>query len=432
MLDIKAIRENPADFINGFTLRGIPEPEKRVLEILETDSLRRKNQTFLQEQQTRLNGLSAEIGAAMRTKDVAAAMRLKEEVAGVKVILHNNEDLERELEAKLSHALTTLPNIPDPSVPFGKTEEDNVLERTATLARPAFAFTPKQHFEIGEALGLFDVETATKMAGSRFSILKGPLAKLERALGQFMIDLHTEEHGYTEYQVPLLVRGEALFGTGQLPKFEDDLFKTIDDRYLIPTAEVSLTNVVADSILDINHLPMRMTALTPCFRAEAGAAGRDVRGMLRQHQFNKVELVSVVEGDEMVGKVELQRMTECATNVLDKLKLHYRVVRLCSGDMGFGAKLTFDIEVWMPGQNTYREISSCSLCGDFQARRMKARYKSGEEKGTRFVHTLNGSGVAVGRALIAVMENYQNEDGSITVPEVLRPYMGGLQRIAAN
>jgi seryl-tRNA synthetase len=294
-------------------------------------------------------------------------------------------------------------------------------------AKPGWNHKPLEHFEIGEALGLMDFEGAARIAGSRFTILKGQLARLERALGQFMLDLHTGEHGYIEVQPPLLVRDDAMYGTGQLPKFSDDLFRTTDGRWLIPTAEVPLTNMVREQILDGEKLPLRFTALTPCFRSEAGSAGRDTRGMLRQHQFNKVELVSITDAESSID--EHERMTACAEEVLKRLGLHYRVMTLCTGDMGFGARKTYDLEVWLPGQDAYREISSCSVCGDFQARRMNARYRGKEEKGTKFVHTLNGSGVALGRALIAVIENYLNDDGSITVPDVLVPYMGGLRRI---
>jgi seryl-tRNA synthetase len=322
-------------------------------------------------------------------------------------------------------------------VPVGKDEHDNVERKDHRFGddliarrQPLMGNKPREHFEIGEALGMMDFERAAKLSGSRFTVLKGQLARLERAIGQFMLDLHTTEHGYTEMQVPLLVRDEALFGTGQLPKFEEDLFFTPhgDGRLgLIPTAEVPMTNFVREEITAHEKLPLRMTALTPCFRSEAGSAGRDTRGMLRQHQFYKVELVSITNAESSVA--EHERMTECAEAVLKKLELPFRTMTLCTGDMGFGARKTYDIEVWLPGQNAYREISSCSVCGDFQARRMDARYKVKDEKATRFVHTLNGSGTAVGRALIAVMENYQNEDGSVTIPEALRPYMGGIEKI---
>ncbi len=374
----------------------------------------------------------------MRGGDAALAEKLKAEVGEIKEFIQNGEARERELDKALNDALAVLPNVPLADVPFGKDEHDNVEIRRfgddlIAGRQPRMGNKPKEHFEIGETLGLMDFEHAARLSGSRFTVLRGQLARLERALGQFMLDLHTTEHGYTEMQVPLLVRDDALFGTGQLPKFEEDLFFTPhgDGRLgLIPTAEVPMTNMAREEITPAEKLPLRMTALTPCFRSEAGSAGRDTRGMLRQHQFYKVELVSVTDADSSIA--EHERMTECAEAVLKKLGLPFRTIVLCTGDMGFGARKTYDIEVWLPGQNAYREISSCSVCGDFQARRMDARYKVKDEKATRFVHTLNGSGTAVGRALIAVMENYQEEDGSVTIPEALRPYMGGLERIAAS
>jgi seryl-tRNA synthetase len=332
-----------------------------------------------------------------------------------------------ELEKDLRNELTFYPNILDADVPDGRDEAANVTVKEFG-SKPEFAFTPKQHFEIGEALGLMDFSAAAKIAGSRFTVLRGALARLERALGQFMLDVHTGEHGYVETAVPLLVNEAAMFGTGQLPKFEEDLFKTTDGRYLIPTAEVSLTNLVAGEILNAKQLPMRLTALTPCFRSEAGSAGRDVRGMLRQHQFTKVELVSIVHPDESAA--EHERMTRCAETILERLELPYRRMLLCAGDTGFSAAKTYDLEVWLPGQGAYREISSCSNTRAFQARRMNARFRNEQGK-PEFVHTLNGSGVAVGRALIAVLENYQNADGSVTVPAVLQPYMGGVETIRA-
>jgi seryl-tRNA synthetase len=339
------------------------------------------------------------------------------------------EEAERALAAELDDMLTGLPNLPGPDVPEGADETANVVVRKVGAA-PRFDFAPKQHFELGEAMGQMDFETAAKLSGARFVVLRKTIARMHRALSQFMLDLHTGEHGYTEVIPPYLVRDHVLFGTGQLPKFGDDLFRTTDDFWLIPTAEVPLTNLHAGDILNEAELPVRVTALTPCFRSEAGAAGKDTRGMLRQHQFDKVELVSVAHPDR--SDEELERMTACAEEVLTRLGLHYRVVVLSTGDMGFGARKTYDIEAWLPGQDAYREISSCSNCWDFQARRMKTRYRPSGEKGTRFVHTLNGSGVAVGRALIAVMENYQRADGTIQVPEALRPYMDGQSEIAAD
>jgi seryl-tRNA synthetase len=333
------------------------------------------------------------------------------------------------IRAEIEARLAALPNLPAEDVPEGADEHGNALVREHG-ARPRFEFAPKPHDEIGEALRGMDFARAGKLSGARFVVLKGQLARLERALGQFMLDLHTREFGYTEVAPPVLVRDEALFGTGQLPKFADDLFRTTNGYWLIPTAEVPLTNLVADEILDEAALPLRFTAWTPCFRSEAGAAGRDTRGMIRQHQFNKVELVSIAHPDRSAE--EHERMTACAEEVLKRLGLAYRVMLLCSGDMGFSARKTYDIEVWLPGQDAYREISSCSNCGEFQARRMKARFRPAGEKGTRFVHTLNGSGLAVGRTLIAVLENYQRGDGTVAVPEALRPYMGGLEAIGAD
>ncbi|MCA0274747.1 MAG: serine--tRNA ligase [Proteobacteria bacterium] len=434
MLDIKWIRENPEALIEALVKRNQSADAARstVEDLVAKDEARRAHVSKLQEAQERRNAASKEIGNAMRNGDSALAERLKAEVAEIKGFIQDGEGRERDLDKALDEALAVIPNIPLEGVPVGKDETDNVeLRKVGTVQqRPNWV---KEHFEIGEALGLMDFERAAKLSGSRFTVLKGQLARLERALGQFMLDLHTSEHGYTEVQPPLLVRDEVLFGTNQLPKFEEDLFFVPhgDSRLgLIPTAEVPLTNLVREEILGNEQLPLRMTALTPCFRSEAGSSGRDTRGMLRQHQFYKVELVSIVDPESALA--EHERMTECAEEVLKRLGLPFRTVVLCTGDMGFGARKTHDIEVWLPGQNTYREISSCSVCGDFQARRMDARYRPKEEKGTRFVHTLNGSGVAVGRALIAVMENYQNEDGSVTIPEVLRPYMGGLAKIEAK
>ncbi|QOF71521.1 serine--tRNA ligase [Aminobacter sp. SR38] len=434
MLDIKWIRENSEALIEALMKRSqsADAAKSTVEDLIAKDEARRAHVSKLQEAQERRNAASKEIGNAMRNGDSALAEKLKAEVAEIKGFIQDGEGRERELDKALDAALAVIPNVPLEDVPVGKDETGNVVLRTVgkVLPRPNWV---KEHFEIGEALGLMDFERAAKLSGARFTVLKGQLARLERALGQFMLDLHTSEHGYTEVQPPLLVRDEVLFGTNQLPKFEEDLFFVPhgENRLgLIPTAEVPLTNLVREEILANEQLPLRMTALTPCFRSEAGSAGRDTRGMLRQHQFYKVELVSITDADSALA--EHDRMTECAEEVLKRLGLPFRTMVLCTGDMGFGARKTHDIEVWLPGQNTYREISSCSVCGDFQARRMDARYRPKEEKGTRFVHTLNGSGVAVGRALIAVIENYQNEDGSVTIPEALLPYMGGLTKIEAK
>lgn len=423
MLDIKWIRENPEALDAALNKRGASAVSSDVLAL---DEARRQHIAKVQEAQERRNAASKEIGKAMGEKDMATAERIKAEVAELKTFLTEAEEEERRLDKELNDVLSGLPNVPYDSVPVGKDENDNVETRRVGNIRN-YGFEPKEHFELGEALGLMDFERATRMSGSRFTVLKGALARLERALGQFMLDLHTTEHGYSETMVPLMVRDDAVYGTGQLPKFSEDLFRTTDGRWLIPTAEVPLTNLVNGEIVDAAELPMRVTALTPCFRSEAGSAGRDTRGMLRQHQFWKVEMVSVTDAE--TSEAELERMTGCAEEVLKRLGLPFRTVTLCTGDMGFGAQKTYDIEVWLPGQNTFREISSCSVCGDFQGRRMNTRYRAAGEKATRFVHTLNGSGVAVGRALIAVMENYQEEDGSITIPEVLVPYMGGMTRI---
>jgi seryl-tRNA synthetase len=431
MLDIKWIRENPNSLVEALVKRGhsAASAQATVDDLVLKDEERRAHLGELQVRQERRNAASREIGNAMRAGDSALAETLKGEVAEIKSFIQNGEARERELDKALDDALAVIPNIPLDDVPVGADENDNVEKRKFGTVPPRSNWT-KEHFEIGEALGLMDFERAAKLSGSRFTVLKGQLAKLERALGQFMLDLHTTEHGYTEVQPPLLVRDEALFGTGNLPKFEEDLFFVPHGESrlgLIPTAEVSLTNMVREEILLPQDLPLRMTALTPCFRSEAGSAGRDTRGMLRQHQFYKVELVSITDAENSLA--EHERMTQCAEEVLKRLDLPFRTITLCTGDMGFGSRKTYDIEVWLPGQNAYREISSCSVCGDFQARRMDARYRPDAGKQTRFVHTLNGSGVAVGRALIAVMENYQNEDGSVTIPEVLRPYMGGLEKI---
>ena len=434
MLDPRWIRDNAAAFDEGRRKRGLA-PLSGELVVL--DDQRRAAVAAAQQVQERRNAASQAVGAAMKAKDQATADALKAEVAELKGKLGALEAEEAEAGRKLDEALAAIPNNPADDVPEGKDEHDNVLFR-AWGEKPRMNFQPKEHFAIGEGLGLMDFEAAAKMSGARFVVTKGPLARLERALSQFMLDLHTGEHGYTEVNPPLLVRDEAMFGTAQLPKFREDQFLATRegkedgsrDLWLIPTAEVSLTNLVREDILDEASLPLRFTASTPCFRAEAGAAGRDTRGMIRQHQFKKVELVSITTPEQSTA--EHERMLACAEAVLQKLELPYRVMTLCTGDMGFASRKTFDIEVWLPGQDRYREISSCSVCGDFQARRMNARYRPAEGKGTRFVHTLNGSGVAVGRALVAVLETYQDADGSVRVPEVLKPYMGGIERISRS
>jgi seryl-tRNA synthetase len=479
VFDPKWIRDNPEAFDAGLAKRGL-EPQSA--EIIALDDARRAVATRLQEAQTRRNAASKEIGKAKASGDEDHAKALMDEVAGLKSTLHEGEEELRQAEAKLNAALAAIPNLPLDDVPEGADENDNVLARDWG-EKPEFSFTPSEHFDIGEALGQMDFETAAKLSGSRFAVLRRDLARMERALAAFMLDLHTSEFGYTEILPPALVRDDAMFGTGQLPKFAEDLFATrmggidrfladysaarderddqlkkqrqegeiskeefnrlrlqhqhawahkfksgeYDQRlWLIPTAEVSLTNLVRDDILSPDDLPMRFTAWTPCFRAEAGAAGKDTRGLIRQHQFSKVELVSITTPDRSLD--ELERMTSCAEEVLKRLDLPYRVMTLCTGDMGFAARKTYDIEVWLPGQKRYREISSCSVCGDFQARRMNARYRTAE-KDLQFVHTLNGSGLAVGRTMVAILENYQQEDGSVRVPKALRPYMNGLDTI---
>jgi seryl-tRNA synthetase len=482
MHDIRWIRDNREAFDRALESRGL-EPQANALVTL--DEKRRGLIVELQALQERRNAASKEIGEAKKAKDEARAKALMGEVAGIKERMPEAEAAAKGLDQELGEALAALPNVPADDVPVGPDETANVEVRKLGSPR-AFDFEPKQHFEIGEALGLIDFETAVKLSGSRFVLLKGALARMERALANFMLNLHTGEHGYTEIDPPLLVLDDAMFGTGQLPKFENDqffahsylehqTFRHAYDRdevisfvaenptdwhvainretgeireaelkapsakavrpigrrhWLIPTAEVPLTNLVREAITEEDALPMRVTAHTPCFRAEAGAAGKDTRGMIRQHQFPKVELVSVTTPERSVE--EHERMTLCAEEVLKRLELPYRTIVLSTGDMGFAAAKTYDIEVWLPGQSAYREISSCSNCGEFQARRMNARYRPAEGKGTRFVHTLNGSGVAVGRALIAVLENYQQADGSVVVPDVLKPYMGGLEVIRAN
>ena len=460
MHDIKAIRDNPQAFDEGLRRRGL---EPRAESLLALDETRRAAILALETARERRNAASKQIGMAMARKDSVAAEDYRAEVAGLKATMPELEAAERDATAALETELAAIPNLPADDTPDGKDEADNV-ELRRWGAPPSFpdGFKPKEHFEIGEALGLMDFDTAAKLSGARFVVLKGALARLERALEQFMLDLHTSEHGYVEVSPPVLVRDAAMFGTAQLPKFEDDQFWAVSGELLrapsgeeialmdpldaqaalagrlntlrssrlglIPTAEVPLTNLVRESIIDEKTLPLRFTAGTLCFRAEAGAAGKDTRGMIRQHQFKKVELVSIATPEQ--SRDEHDRMTGCAEEVLKRLGLHYRVVALCTGDIGFASQKTYDIEVWLPGQGRFREISSCSICGDFQARRMSARIKGADAKSTRFPHTLNGSGVAVGRALIAVLETYQQPDGSVAVPEALRPYMGGLARIA--
>ena len=456
MYDIKWIREQPEAFDRGLTRRGLAPLSGKLLLL---DERRRAAITKSEQVQARRNSASKEIGEAKKKKDEAAAQKLMAEVNELKVTLPALEEEQKKLAAELDKELAQIPNTPVDGVPDGTDEHGNVEHHTFGAKRE-YDFKPKQHFELGEALSMMDFELAAKLSGARFVVLQKGLARMERALGQLFLDVHTsEKHGYTEVSPPLLVRDEVMFGTAQLPKFEDDQFWAVpgtvisDNEYLarseqdqielgpaisrvqavlraarlglIPTAEVPLTNLVRESIVDEDKLPMRLTACTPCFRAEAGAAGKDTRGMIRQHQFTKVELVSITTPDK--SKEEHERMLACAEEVLKKLDLHYRVVMLCTGDMGFAAQKTYDIEVWLPGQGAYREISSCSNCGEFQARRMNARYRG--KDGVRHVHTLNGSGVAVGRALIAVMENYQDENGAIVVPEALKPYMGGITKI---
>ena len=429
MHDIKWIREEPNGLIHALVRRGADreDAEKQVEKIIKLDRERREQIALVQTWQEDRNRISKEIGAAKAAKDEARAAALMEQVSRLKSDLANNgETTIKRMEDELHNRLAAIPNVPLDVVPEGKDEHDNV-EIALVGQKIGFPFVPKQHFEIGEGLGQMDFEAAAKLSGARFVVLKNKLARLERAIGQFFINTHTEEHGYTEVAPPVLVKDEAMFGTAQLPKFREDQFRAGEDFWLIPTAEVPLTNLVAQSILSEEELPLRFTALTPCFRAEAGSAGRDTRGMIRQHQFNKVEMVSITTPEQSAD--EHERMLACAQAVLKKLGLHFRVVTLCTGDMGFASAKTYDIEVWLPGQNAFREISSCSTCTDFQARRMNARYRPAGAKAPRYLHTLNGSGVAVGRAMVAILENYQNEDGSVTVPEVLVPYMGGLTRI---
>jgi seryl-tRNA synthetase len=466
MHDIKWIRENADAFDRGLARRGLPPEAARLIAI---DERRRATIVRAEQAQARRNAASKEIGEAKKARDEARARSLMTEVAELKASIPVLEAEEKAASLELDDVLSWIPNLPLDEVPDGADEHGNVEHHRYGAKRDyPFADKPKQHFELGEALGQMDFEAAAKLSGSRFVVLKNGLARLERALGQYMLDLHAGEHGYTEVNPPLLVKDDVMFGTAQLPKFEDDQFWTVGGEYfarraddyledisqssdvsalqiaftqsqialrqnrlgLIPTAEVPLTNLIRESIIEEAELPVRLTALTPCFRAEAGAAGKDTRGMIRQHQFTKVELVSVTTPEK--SREEHERMLSCAEEVLRRLELHYRVMTLCTGDMGFTSQKTYDIEVWLPGQNSYREISSCSLCGDFQARRMAARYRTKEGRHVRHVHTLNGSGVAVGRALIAVMETYQQADGSIAVPDVLQSYMGGMKVVAAK
>jgi seryl-tRNA synthetase len=427
MFDIKWIRENPQAFDLGLARRGLEPQSEHLVQI---DRKRRDAAHRLQEAQARRNTASKEIGQALAKKNEAAAAALKDEVQNLKAQIQAGEEQESLLAEELRQRLSELPNLPLGEVPDGHDEQSN-REILRHGEPPKFSFPVRQHFEIGEAFGLMDFGLATAIAGARFVVLKGALARMERALAQFMLDLHTQENGYLETYVPYLVRDAAMYGTGQLPKFAGDLFATNDGRWLIPTAEVSLTNFVRERIIEERELPIRLTAYTQCFRSEAGAAGKDTRGMIRQHQFSKVELVSIATPEQSRG--ELERMRSAAEKVLQRLELPYRVVILCTGDMGFAAQMTYDIEVWLPGQNAYREISSCSLCGDFQARRMEARYRpSGEPRSPRYVHTLNGSGLAVGRTMIAILENYQQADGSVRIPDALSPYMGGLDLMRAD
>ena len=480
MHDIRAIRENPQVYVAGWSSRGVDEADGLVADILRLDAELRHAQTTGQDALAKRNAASKLIGAAMGKKDMAEADRLKAEVEALKGDIAAAAEVEARVGKELRDLLAAQKNLAAEDVPDGEDEAGNV--EVSTWGEPRRTGPAKDHADLGEALGMLDFEAAARMSGARFAVLKGQLARLERAVGQFMLDLQTDQHGYLEVNPPLLVRDEAMFGTGQLPKFEEDLFKAshvdFDDyqiahmnlintawlesswefsdgwtnppedlvkrlgevageawravetrHFLIPTAEVSLTNLIRETILSEDDLatPMRMTALTPCFRAEAGSAGRDTRGLIRQHQFSKVEMVSIARPED--SDAEHERMTACAEAVLKALELPFRRMLLCKGDMGFSAQKTFDLEVWLPSQNTYREISSCSNCGDFQARRMDARFKRAGEKKTEFVHTLNGSGLAVGRTLVAIMENYQQEDGRIAVPKVLQPYMGGLTHV---
>ncbi len=425
MHDIRAIRLDPDAFDAGWAARGVAAVAR---DIIALDEERRAVQTALQQAQSRRNELSGQIGKARGKGDSATADALTRDVEGLKRQIADNAEADEALGRRLRDQLAGLPNLPAPDVPHGADETGNVEVRR--WGQPDLSGPSVDHVDLGTRLGGMDFDAAARMSGARFVVLKAGLARLERALGQFMLDMQTEEHGYTEVSPPLLVRDNAVFGTGQLPKFAEDLFQTTDGYWLIPTAEVSLTNTVSGITTDEAELPLRLTALTPCFRSEAGASGRDTRGMIRQHQFPKVEMVSITTPEQ--SEAEHERMVECAEAILKRLELPFRTVLLCDGDMGFTARKTYDLEVWLPSQKTYREISSCSNCGDFQARRMDARIKRAGEKGSRFAHTLNGSGLAVGRALVAVMENYQDEAGRIAVPQALHPYMRGLTRIGAD
>ena len=422
MHDIKAIRDNPDAYDRAWRLKGLAAQTGALLEL---DARVRAAQLALQTAQSQRNEASKRIGQAKAQKNEPEAQRLMAEAEGLKAVIAEQAELERAAAEALRGLLAALPNLPAADVPPGADESENVEVRR--WGEPNAIAAPKNHADLGEALGLMDFEAAARMSGSRFVVLRGELARLERALGQFMLDIQTQEHGYLEVSPPLLVRDQAVFGTGQLPKFAEDLFHTTDGRWLIPTAEVSLTNLVREQVTPEEQLPMRLTALTPCFRSEAGASGRDTRGMIRQHQFQKVELVSITAPED--SDAEHERMVGCAEAVLKRLELPFRTMLLCAGDMGFSAHKTFDLEVWLPSEGRYREISSISNCGDFQARRMDARSKAAGEKGTRYVHTLNGSGLAVGRTLVAVMENYQDEDGRIAIPQALHPYLPGLTHI---
>jgi seryl-tRNA synthetase len=423
MFDLRALRENPEFFDNGWARRGM---EPQTPKILELDEKRREIQTQLQDLQAERNTVSKEIGKIKgQGGDADAEMK---RVAEIKEQMPELEAQEQKLAKELDEILSALPNIPDDAVPDGADEDSNVEIRT--FGEPKRMNDIKDHVDLGEDLGMVDFETAARMSGARFVVLRNGIARLERALGQFMLDVHTQEHGYTELSVPLMVREECMYGTAQLPKFREDQFQTTRGDWLIPTSEVALTNTVREQILDAADLPLRLTSYTPCFRQEAGSAGRDTRGMIRQHQFYKVELVSITTAEQSMD--ELERMTSCAEEILKRLDIPFRTIIKCIGDTGFSAVKSYDIEAWIPSQNMYREISSCSNCNDFQARRMKARYRKAGEKETQFAHTLNGSGVAVGRALVAVIENYQNADGSINVPKVLQPYMNGLEVIKAD
>lgn len=425
MHDINAIRDNPDAFDVALKRRGL---EPQAADLLRRDDARRKAIGVAQDLQTKRNDASKKIGQAKGQGDEALAQKLMDDVAQLKDDLQKAEDAERTLKSELDTALAALPNVLMDDIPDGADEQDNV--EICRWGTPQENPSALEHFEIGENLGQMDFEAAARLSGSRFVVLRDGLAQLERALGNFMLDLHVNEFGYREVSPPVLVRDEAVFGVGQLPKFKDDLFRTENGYWLTSTSEVTLSNLVREQILDHVSLPLRFTALTECFRSESGSAGRDTRGMIRLHQFSKVELVSIVDAEQ--GEAELERKIKCAETVLQRLNLPYRVVTLCAGDIGFGSRKTYDLEVWLPGQNAYREISSCSYCGSFQGRRMNARYRAEGEKQTHFVHTLNGSGLAVGRTLVAVLENYINEDGSVTVPEVLRNYMGGREKIEAN